>query len=177
MEYPEGWLFSFDDHPALKRVTLRTLGDDGAPLRDLKIHQLKEVFIEVERGFTADNWNIFTTNNPNINSLTIKGPGLDTEGLKYIFTNLVELKEFKFDQEYCPTFQNADLRFILQNCRNLKIIDIILHEKPGLHSEVLEEFAEKLKTIKLTIKFDPWSDDDSTDNCADDNSCSPSYFD
>ena len=120
----------------------------------MKIIQLeKYVFTYLDSDFTADDWKLFTTNNPNIKSLTINGPVLYTNSLKYIVTNLVELEEFKFDQLSLTDFQYADLRLILENCRNIKIIDVTLNKRPENHSEVLEEFAEKLKTIKFNIQF------------------------
>ena len=153
-EFPEGWVLSFDDHPALKKVTLSTKASSRAELRALEIKQLEEIIIDGVSALTADTCKTFTTNNPNIKSLTIKDARLNTERLKYIVTNLVKLEEFEFDQEDYPKLKYEDLRLIFENCRNIKKIDVVLNEEPGKH-EIFEEFAEKLKNITLNVKFQP----------------------
>ena len=153
-EEPEGWFLSFDDHPTLTNVIVNAYGNGNNELCPLKIKQLKKyVFINTEYDFASVDWNLFTTNNPNIKSLTIEGYELNTEDLKYIVTNLVELEEFTLNDSGHTDFQYADLRLILESCRNIKIIDVTINEKQEYHSEFLEEFAEKLKTIKLNIQF------------------------
>ena len=150
-EIPEGWFLSFDDHPALKKVKIDAWGNKRNELRALKIKQLEEyLFFYLDSEFTCDDWKLFTTNNPNIKSLTTDGPKLNTESLKYIVTNLVELEEYK--HIYFQFLEHADLRLILKNCRNIKKIDVVLIEESGIHY-ILEEFAEELKNIKLNVKF------------------------
>ena len=153
-EIPEGWFLSFDDHPTLTKVKVHYYASRNE-MCALKIKQLEGLYIHYPDDFTADDWNLFTTNNPNIKSLNILEPKFSTESLKYIVTNLGKLEELEFDREDCPMFQYTDLRLILENCRNIKVIDMVLHKKPEMHFEFLEEFAEKLKTIKLAVLFDP----------------------
>ena len=103
--------------------------------------------------FSSDDWKLFTTNNPNIKSLTFHGPVLYYESLKYIVTNLVNLEELEFDHLGFPFFSYAGLRLILENCRNIKKIDVVLNEEPGNH-DIFEEFAEKIKNITLNVRFE-----------------------
>ena len=123
-------------------------------MRAVKINKLEEVRIVNFKYFTANDWNIITTNNPNIKALTIfNSTPLTTEDLERIVSNLKHLEEFKIkSRSYDSKFRYVDLRLILENCKNIKRIDVVLNEEPG-HHQIFEEFAEKLKTIKFVPVF------------------------
>ena len=119
----------------------------------VKMNQLEEVSVAHTYNFNSDDWQIFTTNSPNIKSLTIDDTALNTEGLEHIVSNLKHLEEFIIEGRlYDSKFRYVDLRLILENCKNIKCIDVMLNEKPG-HDQIFEEFAEKLKTIKFEPVF------------------------
>ena len=116
MYIPEDIVVSFNDHPNLKKVKLNTCDISSDQLRAFKISQLEEVNIECFSHFT--DWKLFTTNNPNIKSLTLDGVPLTPEDLKLIVSNLKHLEEFQVKRNYGDArFQHAELRLILENCK------------------------------------------------------------
>ena len=150
----ESWSLSLNNHPALKKVKL-TINTSTFVLQNFKIKQLEEVHFHCRGQFTTNDWEIFTINNPNIKSLTIDDTPLNTEGLKHIVSNLKHLEEFTI--KYNNVFGDSKmlyghLRLILENCNNIKKLDIVLNEKPG-HDPLFEDFAEKLKAIKFEPKY------------------------
>ena len=154
MQVPEGWNLSFNDHPTLKKVKLTAYKNAASEMRALKIKQLEEVVFCGTKYFNANDWKIFTANNPNIKSLTIKTVPLTTEGLLFIVSNLIHLEELQI--KYNPKngkVTKDDLRLILTNCKNIKKVDVVLDEDPLEPLALLEEFAEKLKNIEFKYKY------------------------
>ena len=150
----ENWSLSLNDHPTLKKVKLTVSTSTFVP-RNFKIKQLEEVHFHCRGQFTTNDWEIFTINNPNIKSLTIDDTPLNTEGLEHIVNNLRNLEEFTI--KYNIVFGGSKmlyghLRLILENCKNIKKLDMVLNEEPG-HDPLFDDFAEKLKAIKFEPKY------------------------
>ena len=161
MEVPAEWTLSFNDHPSLKIVSLDTFANSSSDLRAIKISQLEDARIAHIQDFTANDWKVFTTNNPNITSLTIHSTPLTTEGLNHIVSNLSNLEKISIlaDDDNDAKFEYADIKLILENCTSISKINMGLYVKRGF-DEIFEEFGDKLRTIGFYNKYGSGSDAD-----------------
>ena len=150
-DIPFDFNISFNDHPTLAKVKLLAVDNK---LRIMKINQLEEVSIQRCK-FILD-WQMFTSNNPNIKSLTynsIDSDDLSPEVLKIIVRNLRHLEEIKIEGGF--EFDVKDLKMIVEKSQNIKRVEIPMRkmEVAKHHFEFSDEFTEKLKRIEINGKY------------------------
>ena len=134
-----------------KLKTLNIHADDGTILRDLNVKSLSHLKVYL-KDFSIEDWQEFTINHPQLEVLQLEASKIDNPTIELIVSNLKELNHLSISS-FCFNLTEINeytLRIILDNCNNLKRLEL---ELPCICKNLRTETVDLLNKFRIDCKF------------------------
>lgn len=137
---------------SLKKLNVLNIhADSGSILRDLNVKTLSHLKVYL-KDFSIEDWQEFTNNHPQLEILQLEASKIDNPTIELIVSNLKELKHLSITS-FCfnlTEINELTLRLILENCNNLKRLEL---ELPSSCKNLRTETVVLLNKLRIDCKF------------------------